>query len=115
MNLLVRAVIVSNFRPNQSPPVSEGQEVDVIIESVGEKGDGVAKVKGFVLFVPQAQKGESLRVRVKKVLKSVAFAEKLGPASTLVEPSRPSKPQDAEIDFDSLGEGTEDFGDDLED
>ena len=33
-------------------PVNVGDEIDVKIEAVGEKGDGVAKVKGFVLFVP---------------------------------------------------------------
>ena len=30
-------------------PVNVGDEIDVKIEAVGEKGDGVAKVKGFVL------------------------------------------------------------------
>ena len=33
-------------------PVRVGEEVDVKIEAVGEKGDGIARVKGFVLFVP---------------------------------------------------------------
>ena len=35
-------------------PVREGEELDVKIEAVGEKGDGIAKVKGFVLFVPNS-------------------------------------------------------------
>jgi predicted RNA-binding protein with TRAM domain len=37
-------------------PVQEGEEYDVVIEAVGEKGDGIAKVKNFVLFVPGTKK-----------------------------------------------------------
>ncbi|MFH0868366.1 MAG: TRAM domain-containing protein, partial [Candidatus Woesearchaeota archaeon] len=33
-------------------PVKVGDEIDVKIEAVGEKGDGIAKKDGFVLFVP---------------------------------------------------------------
>ena len=33
-------------------PVKVGDIVEVKIEAVGEKGDGIAKIKGFVLFIP---------------------------------------------------------------
>ncbi len=56
-------------------PVKVGEEYDVYITGVGGKGDGIAKVKGFVLFVPGAAKGEFLKVRVTKVLANVGFAE----------------------------------------
>ena len=65
-------------RSFNSPPVSVGEELDVRVEAVGEKGDGVAKVKGFVLFVPGTQAGENCKVRVTKVLQKVGFAEKIG-------------------------------------
>ena len=32
-------------------PVTEGDELDVRIEAVGGKGDGIARTQGFVLFV----------------------------------------------------------------
>ena len=32
-------------------PVNVGDELDVKIEAVGEKGDGIAKKEGFVLFL----------------------------------------------------------------
>jgi len=35
---------------NIKPPVEVGEELDVVIEAVGEKGDGIAKKNGFVLF-----------------------------------------------------------------
>jgi predicted RNA-binding protein with TRAM domain len=101
----------------QTPPVSAGEEINVLIESVGEKGDGIAKKRGFVIFVPRAQKGEELHIKITKVLKNVAFSENIGPAqgpvvnaphefnrSKLQQP----KPKE-EIDFSSIGEGSEEF------
>lgn len=57
------------------PPVQVGEELEVEIESVGEKGDGLAKKNGFVLFVPTAKQGDKVRVRVTRVLRKVGFAE----------------------------------------
>ena len=33
-------------------PVKEGETYDVTIEGIGEKGDGIAKIQGFVIVVP---------------------------------------------------------------
>lgn len=57
-----------------TPPVHEGEELDVIIESVGEKGDGMAKIEGFCVFVPGARAGEECRIKVTRVLAKVGFA-----------------------------------------
>jgi predicted RNA-binding protein with TRAM domain len=62
-------------------PVSVGQEIDVKIEAVGQKGDGIAKEKGFVLFVPGTKENDEVRVRITKVLKNVGFAEVIGKSS----------------------------------
>jgi len=62
-------------------PVKVGDELDVKIESVGAKGDGVARVKGFVLFVPGTQEGQEVKVRVTRVLRKVGFAEVVGEAT----------------------------------
>ncbi len=56
-------------------PVKVGEELDVTIQAVGEKGDGVAKKNGFVLFVPGVKAGQQVRIRVTKVLRKVGFAE----------------------------------------
>ena len=56
-------------------PVNVGDELDVKIEAVGEKGDGIAKKEGFVLFVPNTKEGQEVRIRVTKVLRKVGFAE----------------------------------------
>lgn len=61
------------FRPE--PPVKEGQTYEVVVESVGEKGDGIAKVEGFVVIVPGTKKGDKVKVIIKAVRGSVSFAE----------------------------------------
>jgi predicted RNA-binding protein with TRAM domain len=70
------------FRPHGgggfTAPVKVGDEIDVKIEAVGEKGDGIAKEKGFVLFVPNTKEGDEVRIRVTKVLRKVGFAEVIG-------------------------------------
>ena len=93
-------------------PVNVGEELDVTIEAVGEKGDGVAKVKGFVLFIPGVSQGERCRIKVTKVLQKVGFAEKIGEAQT-PEPEPEEKPQDVEMPpppEEESFEDTEDFG-----
>src|SRR3989338_10935189 len=71
-------------------PVNVGEEIDVRIEAVGEKGDGIAKKNNFVIFVPGVKEGDTIRVRVTKVLRKVGFAEKIGDAQGPVEVSQPS-------------------------
>lgn len=60
---------------NNDAPVEIGEELDVKIEAVGEKGDGLAKKDGFVLFVPGTKQGDEVKIRVTKVLRKVGFAE----------------------------------------
>src|SRR6266536_1624105 len=41
------------FERDRGPvPVEEGQEIDVTIDSVGRRGDGIARFNNFVIFVP---------------------------------------------------------------
>jgi len=43
-----------------------GDEVEVVIERIGSRGDGIARLGGTPLFVPLALPGERLRVRIDK-------------------------------------------------
>lgn len=61
-------------------PVKVGEELEVTIEAVGEKGDGIAKKNGFVLFVPGVKEGQRVKIKVTKVLRKVGFAEVVGQA-----------------------------------
>lgn len=66
------------FGERSFAPVKVGEELDVKIEAVGEKGDGIAKKNGFVLFIPGVKEGEEVKIRVTKVLRKVGFAEVVG-------------------------------------
>ena len=59
-----------------SAPVKEGQELEVVIDDIGNHGDGVARIEGYLIFVPQAKIGERLKVRIVKVGRKFAIAEK---------------------------------------
>jgi predicted RNA-binding protein with TRAM domain len=60
------------------PPVDEGEVRDVTIESVGDQGDGIAKVeRGYVVIVPDAQPGDQPTVEIEQVKENVAFARVL--------------------------------------
>ncbi len=84
-------------------PVRVGEELDVTIESVGEKGDGVAKKKGFVIFVPGTQQGDTVRVRITKVFRKMAFAEVVGEAQSTPE-EEPSEQPAEETEPEAEGE-----------
>jgi len=58
-------------------PVKEGDEIDLTIEAVGEKGDGIGKVQGFVIFVPGTNAGETVKVRITQVRGKSAVGEKI--------------------------------------
>ncbi len=62
---------------SEDAPVSQGDELDVVVEAEGDKGDGIAKVQGFVLFVSGTDVGDKVTIRVTKVLDNVGFAEVL--------------------------------------
>lgn len=56
-------------------PVRTGDEVEVTIDTVGEEGDGIAKVDGYTVFVPGTDVGETVTVRITDVKPRFGFAE----------------------------------------
>jgi predicted RNA-binding protein with TRAM domain len=71
----------SRFRPGrpflQIRPVKENQEIEVIIDDIGSRGDGIAKIRGYLIFVPRSKMGERVKVRVQSVNEKFAVAERL--------------------------------------
>jgi len=55
--------------------IEEGETYELRIESVGSKGDGIAKVDKYLIFVPNTSKGEIVKAKVKKISGTLAFAE----------------------------------------
>jgi predicted RNA-binding protein with TRAM domain len=63
--------------PFQPVPVRKGQEIDVVINDIGTRGDGIARIQNFLIFVPQVKVGDRLKVKIVSVGKKFAIAEKI--------------------------------------
>ena len=62
--------------PTEQPPVTEGEVIEVEIETLGDQGDGIAKIgPGYVIIVPKTAVGERVSVRIDTAKKNVAFGE----------------------------------------
>ncbi len=57
--------------------IEEGKEYEVHIDAVGSKGDGIAKVDRYTIFVPGASKGQTVKIRIKRISGTLAFSEKV--------------------------------------
>lgn len=55
--------------------LSEGGTYEVRIAAVGRKGDGIAKKDKYTIYVPNAAKGETVKIKIKKISGNLAFAE----------------------------------------
>ena len=103
-------------------PVKEGEELDVKIIALGDKGDGITKKDGFVIVVPGTQVNDEVRIKITRVLKKVAFAEVVGQAEKSEEESSEEETMEEETeevteeesDSEEEMEDSEDFGEDLE-
>ncbi len=56
-------------------PVKVGDEVEVKVEAVASKGDGIAKKDGFVIFIKDAKEGDTVKVRITEVKARFAIGE----------------------------------------
>jgi predicted RNA-binding protein with TRAM domain len=63
-------------QPVRPAPISEGEEYDVTGEAEGRRGDGIAKIKGFTVFVSGLKIGEKARVKIVSVRPRFAIAVK---------------------------------------
>ncbi|AKB26672.1 translation initiation factor IF-2 subunit beta [Methanosarcina sp. MTP4] len=59
---------------SRSVPIEEGEVYDVTIEDIARQGDGIARVEGFVIFVPGTKVGDEVQIKVERVLPKFAFA-----------------------------------------
>lgn len=62
-----------NHENNNSSPLKEGNEYDVKIEDTGRSGDGIARVEGFVIFIPDTKVGQEVKIKVDSIRRNFAF------------------------------------------
>ena len=73
-------------------PVEKNKEYIVDIIDNGFEGEGIAKIDGFTIFIPNTIKGEKVKILIVKVLKSHAF----GKALEIIKSSKHRKASDCE-------------------
>jgi len=57
----------SSFKSFKPKPVEVGKEYDVTISDISRRGDGIAKIDGFVIFVAGGKQGQSAKIKVTQV------------------------------------------------
>lgn len=72
-----------NFGPRRFPPkpVEIGKEYDVEILETSRRGEGIARIKGLVCFVPDTKPGDHVRIRITRISRKFAEAEVVGEAA----------------------------------
>ncbi|MCW3980309.1 MAG: TRAM domain-containing protein [Candidatus Bathyarchaeota archaeon] len=67
----------SNGRPrfNIKAPVEFDEEYEAKIEDMSRRGDGIAKIEGFVIFVPNTKQGEQVKFKITRVGNRFAIGE----------------------------------------
>lgn len=56
-------------------PVEEGKEYEVSVDAQGSRGDGIAHLEGFVIFVKGAKAGDRVKVKIASVKRTFAIGE----------------------------------------
>lgn len=83
--LLLRCDACGGHRPVRkrkvrSEPVSEtleeGQVMDVEIQSISKRGDGVVKMGRYIMYVANAKPGQSVKIKISRISGSIVFTER---------------------------------------
>ena len=60
---------------NVKKPVELDKEYEAEIEDISTRGDGIAKIEGFIIFVPNTKKGEHTKFKITRVGNRFAIGE----------------------------------------
>jgi predicted RNA-binding protein with TRAM domain len=58
-----------------NPPVEVDNEYEAEIEELSRRGDGIARINGFIIFVPTAALGEHVKFKIVRIGKRFAIGE----------------------------------------
>ncbi|MDZ7702182.1 MAG: translation initiation factor IF-2 subunit beta [Halobacteriales archaeon] len=86
-NQMLRCTACGAFRPvkkrssaptqRQRPTLEEGTTYELEITGTGRKGDGVAEKGKYTIFVPGAQKGQTVSAAIESISGTLAFARRV--------------------------------------
>lgn len=57
--------------------IVKGQEYDVVIQELGHNGDGIVHIEEYTIFVPNTEVGEEVKIKIKNVKETIAFADRI--------------------------------------
>jgi len=74
------------FGPRFPPkPVEIGKEYDVEIQETSRRGEGIARIKGLVCFIPNTKPGDHVKIRVTRISRRFCEAEVVGKGEAKAE------------------------------
>ena len=56
-------------------PVEIGKEYEVDIQETSRRGEGIARIKGLVTFIPNTKPGDHVKIRITRISRRFAEAE----------------------------------------
>lgn len=65
----------SGPRFNLKKPVELDKEYEAEIHEISRRGDGIAKIEGFIIFVPNTKQGEHVKFKITRVGNRFAIGE----------------------------------------
>jgi predicted RNA-binding protein with TRAM domain len=65
----------SGPRFNLKKPVELDKEYEAEIHEMSRRGEGIAKIEGFIIFVPNTKQGEHVKFKITSVRNRFATAE----------------------------------------
>ena len=75
---LIEVLLTMSYRSGfgSSPkPVEMGKEYEVEISEISKRGDGIARIEGFVIFVSGGKSGQKAKIRITSIGDRFAKAE----------------------------------------
>lgn len=54
----------------------EGKIMDVMIQSVSKRGDGVAREGKYIMYVPKSKPGQTVKIKITRISGSIVFTER---------------------------------------
>ena len=65
----------SKPRFSAKKPVELDKEYETEIQDMSRRGDGIARIQGFVIFVPNTKQGENVKFKITRVGNRFATGE----------------------------------------
>ncbi|MCI8633451.1 MAG: 23S rRNA (uracil(1939)-C(5))-methyltransferase RlmD, partial [Lachnospiraceae bacterium] len=80
------------MKPHAKAPVEKNQDIELTIEDLGSRGEGIGRFQGFTVFVEGALPGETIQAHIVQVRPHFAFAKLsrlINASPERIEPSCP--------------------------